>query len=140
MIRTHTPQDLDKLMTIWLNGNFDGHGFIPADYWRQNAPMVRMMMREAQVYLWEEKGEPVGFIGLFDGHISGIFVNANMRGRGIGKALLDYAKQRHGHLELEVYDKNTAAHRLYLREGFRETGVFVEQATGESSKRMEWNR
>lgn len=52
-----------------------------------------------------------------------IVVDGTMRGKGIGKALLDRVKQwakeqEADYLELSVLAKNTLAEALYLREGF----------------------
>ena len=37
-IREFDPQrDIDDAMDIWLSGNMDAHGFIPADHWERAA-------------------------------------------------------------------------------------------------------
>lgn len=56
-------------------------------------------------------------------HLMDIVVDETMRGKGIGKALLDRIKQwakeqEADYLELSVLAKNTLAEALYLREGF----------------------
>ena len=43
MIRTFKKEDTEAVMRIWLNGNLEAHGFVPADYWRENLPMVCLL-------------------------------------------------------------------------------------------------
>ena len=49
------------------------------------------------------------FIGLNDEYIEGIFVSNEMQSHGIGKALLNYAKNKRNKLFLNVYQKNVRA-------------------------------
>lgn len=63
------------------------------------------------------------FVPLKCMYLMDIVVDQNMRGKGIGKALIDRIKQwakeqEADYLELSVLVKNTLAEALYLREGF----------------------
>jgi GNAT superfamily N-acetyltransferase len=63
------------------------------------------------------------FVPLKCMYLMDIVVDQNMRGKGIGKALIDRTKQwakeqEADYLELSVLAKNTSAEALYLREGF----------------------
>lgn len=63
------------------------------------------------------------FVPLKCMYLMDIVVDQNMRGKGIGKALIDrikqWAKEQDAdYLELSVLAKNTLAEALYLREGF----------------------
>jgi len=63
------------------------------------------------------------FVPLKCMYLMDIVVDQNMRGKGIGKALIDRIKQwakeqEADYLELSVLAKNTLAEALYLREGF----------------------
>lgn len=82
----------------------------------------------------EVQGRPVGMaFGLFDkeraktGHVAGMWVDPDARGRGAGRALLDaaiaWARSRGlDRLELWVTKGNGPAERLYERAGFADTG------------------
>lgn len=48
--------------------------------------------------------------------MEGIFVREDVRSRGIGKQLLDYAKEIKSSIRLSVYQKNTRAIAFYQRE------------------------
>ena len=94
MIRKFETQDLDAVMQIWLQANLDAHAFIPASFWEAHFEMVRDMLPQAELYVHENEAprQIDGFIGLTENHIEGIFVAKSARSKGIGKALLEYAK------------------------------------------------
>lgn len=61
-----------------------------------------------------------------------IYIHRNMRGKGVGKLLLnslfDIAKQQKFHkLVLSTFDFNDVGIRLYKRAGFREVGTYENQ-------------
>lgn len=138
MIRAFRENDLDAAGQIWLDANISAHGFIPGEYWRHNLPLVKEALPRAEVYVWEEGGRIYGFVGLTDNYISGIFVKAEARSRGIGKGLLDHAKEIKGHLSLRVYQKNARAVAFYLREGFEAVAEDADAATGQKELVMDW--
>ena len=115
MVRKFETQDLDAVMQIWLQANLDAHAFIPASFWEAHFEMVRDLLPQAELYVHEDAGtrQIDGFIGLTENHIEGIFVVKSARSKGIGKALLDYAKSRKPRLDLSVYQKNERALAFY---------------------------
>lgn len=48
-------------------------------------------------------------VGLNDEYVEGIFVSGEMQSQGIGKILLNYAKDKRNKLHLNVYQKNARA-------------------------------
>ena len=111
MIRKFENLDLDAVMQIWLQANLDAHAFIAASFWTEHFEMVRDLLPQAELYVHEDAGtrQIDGFIGLTENHIEGIFVAESARSKGIGKALLEYAKSRKPYLTLSVYQKNAYA-------------------------------
>lgn len=130
MIRGFEIQDLDAVMHIWLKSNIDTHHFISEDYWHENATAVKGQLQNAEIYVYEQDNEIVGFIGLQDNYLAGIFVDKKFRSYGIGKQLLNYVKEIHETLSLHVYRENTRAVNFYLREGFRFVSESLDEATG----------
>ena len=88
MIRRFETRDLDEVMSLWVHANIESHSFIEADYWKKNYDMVRKLIPEAKVFVAEENEEILGFIGLTDTYIAGIFVKATEQSKGIGTELL----------------------------------------------------
>ena len=105
MIRELRKADINKVANIWLDTNITAHYFIPAQYWQNNFELVKELLLQATVYVYEHNQEIQGFIGLNDEYVEGIFVSDEMQSQGIGKALLNYAKDKRSKLLLNVYQK-----------------------------------
>ena len=118
MIRELRKADINKVANIWLDTNITAHYFIPEQYWKSNFELVKELLLQAIVYVYEDNQEIWGFIGLNDEYVEGIFVSDEMQSQGIGKLLLNYAKDKQSKLFLNVYQKNTRAISFYQREGF----------------------
>jgi GNAT superfamily N-acetyltransferase len=61
-----------------------------------------------------------GFLARDGEEVSCLYVSNAAQGNGVGKALLDHAKQRADRLELWTFQANKGARRFYAREGFVE--------------------
>ena len=140
MIRELRKADINKVAEIWLNINIKAHDFIPAQYWKSNFELVKELLLQATVYVYEDNQEIQGFIGLNDEYIEGIFVSDEMQAQGIGKILLNYAKDKRNKLFLNVYCKNTRAVSFYRREGFEIQYSGLDEATGEKDYVMAWQQ
>ena len=142
MIRKFETQDLDAVMQIWLHGNLDAHAFIAASFWTEHFEMVRDLLPQAELYVHEDAStrQIDGFIGLTENHIEGIFVAKAARSKGIGKALLEYAKSRKPCLTLSVYQKNQRALAFYRREQFIVQSEGIDEDTNEAEIQMLWTR
>lgn len=142
MIRKFESRDLDAVMQIWLQANLDAHAFIPASFWEAHFEMVRDMLPQAELYVHENEAprQIDGFIGLTENHIEGIFVAKSARSKGIGRALLEYAKSRRPRLTLGVYQKNERALAFYRREQFAVHSEGIDEDTNEAEIQMHWTR
>lgn len=140
MIRELRKVDINKVAEIWLDTNIKTHYFISAQYWKSNFELVKELLLQATVYVYEDKQEIQGFIGLSNEYIEGIFVSAEMQYQGIGKILLNYVKGKRNKLILNVYQKNTRAISFYQREGFEIQYSGLDEATGEKDYVMAWQQ
>ena len=140
MIRELQKTDIDKVADIWLDTNIKAHYFIPAQYWKSNFEFVKELLLQATVYVYEDDQEIQGFIGLNGEQIEGIFVSDAVQSQGIGKILLNYAKDTRNKLRLNVYQKNTLAISFYRREGFEIQYSSLDEATGEKDYVMAWQQ
>lgn len=140
MIRELRKVDINKVAEIWLDTNIKTHYFISAQYWKSNFELVKELLLQATVYVYEDKQEIQGFIGLSNEYIEGIFVSAEMQSQGIGKILLNYVKGKRNKLILNVYQKNTRAISFYQREGFEIQSESLDEATGEKDYIMIWRK
>ena len=138
IVREFQPADTEQIMNIWLEGNLDAHPFVPEAYWRRNFAQVRTQLSQAEISVWDAGGEIYGFVGIMRDYIAGIFVGREYRSQGVGKQLLDFAKQKHHVLTLSVYRKNRRGIRFYEREGFFAESESVDEDTGEREYTMVW--
>ena len=140
MIRSLQKADINRVAYIWLDTKLKAHSFISAQYWESNYELVKEMLSQAEVYVYEDGQKIQGFIGLSDKYIEGIFVSEKMQSQGIGKLLLNYIKDKKDALRLNVYQKNTRAIHFYQREGFEIQCEGLDEATGEKDYVMIWQQ
>ena len=140
MIRELRKVDINKVAEIWLDTNIKTHYFISAQYWKSNFELVKELLLQVTVYVYEYNQEIQGFIGLNDEYVEGIFVSDEMQSQGIGKILLNYVKGKRNKLILNVYQKNTRAISFYQREGFEIQYSGLDEATGEKDYVMAWQQ
>ena len=138
MIRKLQKTDINRVADIWLKTNLKTHYFIPEQYWTNNYEVVKEMLPQAEVYVYEDDKIIQGFIGINDKYIEGIFVSDEMQSHGIGKILLDYMKDKKVRLQLNVYQKNVRAMSFYQREGFTIQSERMDEFTGETEYVMDW--
>ncbi len=60
MIRQFVPEDLDEVMQIWLKTNQEAHNFISPDYWSSHYDMVKEMLPQAEIYVYEKNAGTAG--------------------------------------------------------------------------------
>lgn len=138
MIKKLQKTDINRVADIWLKTNLKTHYFIPEQYWTNNYEVVKEMLPQADVYVYEDDKIIQGFVGINDEYIEGIFVSDEMQSRGIGKMLLDYIKDKKDRLQLKVYQKNVRAMSFYQREGFTIQSEGMDEFTGEKEYVMNW--
>lgn len=140
MIRHLQNADIHRVADIWLDTNLKTHYFISAQYWENNFELVKELLLQAEVYVYESDEKIQGFIGLSSEYIEGIFISDEMQSQGIGTLLLNYVKNRKSKLLLHVYQKNTRAISFYQRESFEIQGESLDEATGEKDYLMVWKQ
>ena len=127
-------------MSLWVHANIESHSFIEPDYWKKNYDMVRKLIPEAEVFVEEENEEILGFIGLTDTYIAGIFVKVTEQSKGIGTELLRTVMKLKDYLKLNVYKKNRKAVVFYQHRGFKIVNQETDENTSEEEYTMEWHR
>jgi [ribosomal protein S18]-alanine N-acetyltransferase len=105
----------------------------------------------AMIYVAAEDGEALGFVwmvvhGAFDrsGYIELIGVRPDERGRGLGRALMDFAEARlftyAPDLFLLVSDFNIDAQRFYQHLGYRQVGALEDYVVRGVTELIYWKR
>ena len=131
---------LDSLLAIWLEGNLQAHSFISKNYWLDNQVGVREGLAQARIFVKETDGKAVGFLGLVEEAIEGLFVKEQFQKQGIGEALIQRVKDEKKILTLTVYENNQAALLFYERQGFRRVRSQIDPETQQREWLMRWTR
>ncbi|MCC5895212.1 MAG: N-acetyltransferase [Alkalibacterium sp.] len=139
MIRAFKINDLNSVMKIWMDSNCTAHDFIDREYWEANYISVKQVLPEAGLWVYEEMGTIKGFLGLDNHFVAGVFVKSGEQSKGIGKELIDKAKETHQSLSLKVFVKNTRAVQFYKREEFEISDELTDENTGEREYVMNWS-
>lgn len=142
MIRKMEEKDISDVLQIWLETNIEVHSFIDKEYWTGNYEMVKQILPEAEVYVYEEEknGQIDGFIGINDCYIEGLFVKESAQSMGIGKCLLDYVKSRKTEIVFMCIRKECACNLLLQRENFLIQAEETDEDTNEKEYVMRWGK
>lgn len=140
IIRKFNEFDMKRVMRIWYDGNLEAHDFIDKDYWERNFGYVKRSLPESEVYVYEIDGYVVGFVGIDEGYIAGLFVDKEYRGVGIGTKLIDYVKELYDFFTLHVFENNYGAVTFYENRGLIKKEESVHEDLGEVEYLMYYRR
>jgi len=124
IIRQAIAADHPLLLDIWQRSVRATHHFLQASDIDALLPQLRDVYLPA-VELWvavDAEDTPLGFIGLNEQHVEMLFIDPDLRGQGIGRALLDHARSSRDTLSVDVNEQNPEAVGFYLHYGFVQTG------------------
>ena len=140
MIRKFEKNDINAVMEIWVNENIRTHNFIAKEYWKDNYEYVKDILPEADIYVYILDEQVVGFVGVNNNYVEGIFVDINNQHSGIGTSLLDRIKENKDNLTLNVYKKNANAIKFYEKNNFIITSKNIDKDTNEIEYTMTWSK
>jgi ribosomal protein S18 acetylase RimI-like enzyme len=123
IIRDYRLEDFDAVTILWRVARekslpefqrAKGHFFYEdRDYFREH------VLKEDHVFVVEIDEHPVAFMALRSDFIDHLYVHPNYQNRGIGKDLLEFARQRSPeHLWLYTLQINMNARAFYEMNGF----------------------
>ncbi|GJM12630.1 MAG: acetyltransferase [Pseudohongiella sp.] len=137
VIRQYDAKDLDGVMSSWESASKIAHPFLSEEFLdteRYNIPNV--YIPNTDVWVAEVDDEVVGFIALIGNEVGAIFLDPSFQGGGIGRALMDKARQIHGTLEVEVFKENAIGRKFYDRYGFEHLAESVHEPTQQKILRL----
>lgn len=122
-IRDFRPEDFDAVTILWRVArekslpDFQrrkGHFFYEDQaYFREH------ILKQDRVWVIDGDGYPVAFMAMRDDFIDHLYVHPDHQRRGVGKALLEHARQLSPeHLWLYTLQANRLARLFYERNGF----------------------
>ena len=139
-IRSFYEPDLKRVMKIWYEGNLEAHDFVDVSYWDRNFGFVSRLLPRSEVYVYEIDGYVVGFVGVDEGYIQGLFVDKEYRGQGVGTKLLRYVSELYEKIELHVFENNYGAVCFYENKHFMRIDEQINEDNGEVEYHMVYLR
>lgn len=137
MIRPYDPGDRDALLAVWADSAAVAHPFwTPARFEQERRDIVEQFLPAAETCVFDRNGAVVGFIALLGSEVGGIFVAPQYHGQGIGTALMDWARDSRGLLELDVFEANQIGRGFHAAYGFVVVAERVDEATGQRVLRL----
>ena len=130
-IRKATKKDLDTIRVLWeaMESEIGGPEWVQ-EPWEEELVDVERRLRDSAIFLAEEDGKAVGYLGLDFGdkriaEVQSVYVEPESRRRGVAAALIaeaSAASRDHGytHIALDVLTTNHGALATYERLGFAE--------------------
>lgn len=123
-IRPYYPRDLDAAASAVNRAIYMAYAYFgyphPASVTRQR--LLASLEEGEQFWVPEVNGAVVGLLSLQPNYIQKLFIAPEWQGHGIGSALIRKAKRLHSdYIELDCFQENRDACRLYERHGFRPT-------------------
>jgi putative acetyltransferase len=137
MIREYDSGDRDAVLAVWAESAAVAHPFwTPAMFEEERKNIGEQFLPVVETYVFERDGAIVGFISLLDTEVGGIFVAPRYHGQGIGRALMDRARDSRSHLELDVFEANAIGRAFYAAYGFGVVGERLDDRTGHRVLRL----
>ena len=135
MIRAYdADRDCGPVIDIFRRASELAHPFLDAAFLDQAVVDVRdVYLPKVETWVWcdDTSASPVAFISLIGTEVAALFALPDHHGRGIGRALMDHAVLQRGARSVVVFRENPIGRRFYAAYGFRETGAFVHEESGQ---------
>lgn len=139
MIRNIQDVDLEKVLDIWLETSLVAHDFIESNYWvSKKNDMRNVYIPNSETYVYENEAGICGFFSLCENTLAAIFVKPDQQSKGIGRELLQKAKELRNFLILTVYKENSKSILFYKKAGFRLVKEQTDRNTGQPELIMQW--
>lgn len=109
-----------QLLEIWESSVRATHLFLSENEIKHIKTYVPQALKEVPVLIMiqNELEIPVGFMGIQEQHLEMLFISDKERGKGFGKALLQYGIEHYSITDLAVNEQNPLAKGFYEHMGF----------------------
>jgi putative acetyltransferase len=140
MIRKREEKDTDEIMNVWYQASSLAHPFLEADYVEKAKKDLRdVYIPNTETWVYEENSSVIGFISMIGNEIGGLFVLPNKHFKGIGTRLVDFIKELHVELEVEVFERNAIGRAFYEKYGFLQIGRYYHTESNNDILRLHYN-
>ena len=137
MIRKYKESDLPTVIEIWYEASTIAHPFLKREFVaRVKKDMEEIYIPKGETWVFEDDERIIGFIGMIGNEIGGLFVKPDQQSKGIGTKLVDFIKQFHSELEVEVFKENPIGRAFYDKYGFKHIKEFFHEDSGNQVLRL----
>lgn len=127
-----SASEYQEVVDVWEASVRATHDFLHEEDIAYFKPLILEHYLDAvQLKAWkDEKNKILGFSGVADGNLEMLFIHPDSRGKGIGKALLEYSIKNLNVTKVDVNEQNKQAVGFYLKQGFTQIGRSEKDPTG----------
>ena len=132
-IKLAKVEDYPKIMEIWESTVKATHNFLSEEdfnYFKEIIP--RNYLPNLEVYLIIENQEAKGFSSVSEGNLEMLFIHNDSRGKGFGKKLFQFMKDKTSFTKVDVNEQNSQAISFYKKLGFKQIGKSEKDGSGKN--------
>lgn len=137
MIKEYTTSNTDELISIWEKANALAHPFLAPNFVAFVKDAMRnMYLPNAETWVIEKNGDPIGFVAMIGNEIGGLFLDPAYHGLGYGRAMVDHVVGLKRPLRVEVFKENKVGRPFYERYGFEYVEEYLHGQSGAVTVKM----
>lgn len=112
---------IEQLLGVWESSVKATHLFLSENEIEGIKKYVPQALNEIPhlIIVENENQVPMGFMGIVEQHLEMLFISHEERGKGLGKALLQYGIEKYSIHDLAVNEQNPLAKGFYEHMGFK---------------------
>ncbi|KIC64757.1 GNAT family N-acetyltransferase [Chryseobacterium taiwanense] len=130
-IRLATSEDYPRIMEIWESAVRVTHDFLSEEDLQHFKEIIpKEYLPNLEVYVISENNEAQGFASVAEGNLEMLFIHDDTRGKGFGKKLYQFMKDKTGLTKVDVNEQNPQAIGFYEKMGFKATGRSEKDGSG----------
>lgn len=120
-VQERTEKLISQLIEVWEDSVKATHLFLASEEIENIKKYVPLGLREVKhlIILENESHLPFAFMGIENQKLEMLFIKNSERGKGLGKQLIHYAKEKYDVSELVVNEQNPNAKGFYEHMGFQ---------------------
>ncbi|MFT2110103.1 GNAT family N-acetyltransferase [Marinomonas sp. 2405UD68-3] len=139
IIRQYEKADLENVLNSWEVATRLAHSFMTDGFIAQERLNVEnRYLPNTDTWVAEIDGKVEGFIALMGNEVGAVFLQPELHGKGIGKALMNKAQSLHDELEVEVFKVNAIGTAFYAKYGFERLSESIHAPTGQQVLRLKF--
>lgn len=138
-IRQYEQTDLEAVLDSWDAATRLVHEFMTDDFIAQErCNIAEIYLPNTDTWVADLDGSVIGFIALMGNEVGALFLKPDFHNKGIGRELMNKARELHGNLIVEVFRENTIGRNFYNKYGFEYLSESIHEKTGQKVLRLQY--